>query len=248
MSMLTATRTRSETDALPYWELHDGVMFLIDGRMEIGVEVQFAPAMFLTEGGLEMIFRQLKNVIRNAVPQGQRMRLVIEVGPPGKKAIASYRAETTASDDIARLLGDKRADHFENLAGLPSEILEWRAFLTVTLGEKRLATNATLPAYALSKLIPALRNKTHVGYTLEEFNERLSLAQDTRLRLTNFLRSAGLSPKSMTDQEVFALCFRFFNPGLKHVQAPHYKATWQVSPEEAAQSLEGLAQIGRAHV
>jgi conjugal transfer ATP-binding protein TraC len=241
VSVLTATRTRSETDALPYWELHDGVMFLIDGRMEIGVEVQFAPAMFLTEGGLEMIFRQLKNVIRNAVPQGQRMRLVIEVGPPGKKAIASYRGETTASDDIARLLGDKRAEHYEHLASLPSEILEWRAFLMVTLGEKRLSTNPTLPAYALGKIIPALRSKTHVGFTLEEFNERMSLAQDTRLRLTNFLRSAGLSPREMNNQEVFALCFRFFNPGLKHVQTPQYKATWQVSPEEAATSLGGLA-------
>jgi conjugal transfer ATP-binding protein TraC len=254
VSVLTATRTRSEIDALPYWELHDGVMFLTDGRLEIGVEVQFAPAMFLTEGGLEMIFRQLKNVIRNAVPQGQRLRLVIEVGPPGKKAIASYRTEISSDDSVARLLGEKRAEHYEDLAALPNEVLEWRAFLMVTLGEKRLATNPTLAAYALSRVVPMLRNKTHVGYTQDEFNERLDLARDTRIRLTNFLQSAGLSPKPMSDQDVFALCFRFFNPGLKHVPVPKYHPTWQVSPEEAVMSLEGLsppslrAQIAKSEV
>jgi conjugal transfer ATP-binding protein TraC len=238
---VTVARTRSLADALPYWELHDGVMFLVDGRIEIGVEVKFTPAMFMSQGGFEMIFRQLKNVIRNAVPQGQRLRLIVEVGPSGKKAILPYRQETTTENDAAHLLGDKRAEHFETLAALPSEVLSWRAFLTVTLGEKRLATSPSLPAYALSKVMPFLQNKTHVGYTQLEFDERLALARDARVRLTNFLASAGLSPRPMGNQEVFELCFRFFNPGLKHVPAPPYKQTWQVSPEEAVESLSGLA-------
>jgi conjugal transfer ATP-binding protein TraC len=241
VSVLTASRTRSMADSLPYWELHDGVMFLVDGRIEIGVEVKFTPAAFLSQGGLEMIFRQLKNVIRNAVPQGQRLRLVVEVGPAGKKAILPYREETTTENAAAHLIGEKRAEQYEGFAALPSEVLSWRAFLTVTLGEKRLATNASLPAYALSQVLPFMRNKTHVGYTQFEFDERLALAREARTRLTNFLASAGLSPKPMGDQEVFGLCFRFFNPGLKHVPTPPYKPTWQVSPEEAVEKLTGLA-------
>jgi conjugal transfer ATP-binding protein TraC len=241
VSVLTTTRTRSLLEALPYWELHDGVMFLADGRIEIGVEVKFPPAMFLTDGGLEMVFRQLKNVIRNAVPQGQRLRLVVEVGPPGKSAVAAYRSETTSGEPLARLMGDKRAEHFEYLASQPGELLTWRTFLSVTLGEKRASASPSLGMYALSKVIPALRNKTHVGYTQEEFQERLDLAAITRDRLVNFLESAGLAPKAMDNEEIFGLCFRYFNPGLKHAQFPKYQKTWQLAPEEAIDSLESLA-------
>jgi conjugal transfer ATP-binding protein TraC len=241
VSTLTATRTRSLVETLPYWELHDGVMFMTDGRIEIGVEVKFPPAMFMTDGSLELLFRQLKNVIRNAVPQGQRLRAVIEVAPPGVKAIEPYRQEITTEHDLAALLGEKRAEYYENLTMQPNEVLEWRAFLTVTLGEKRLAANPNLGSYMLGKVIPAMRTRTHVGFTQPEFDAIMNMAHDARTRLTNFLASAGFNPKAMDSQDVFALCFRFFNPGLKQARLPEYKPTWQYSPEEAGQKLKGLA-------
>jgi conjugal transfer ATP-binding protein TraC len=228
-------------ELMPYWELHDGVMFLADGRMEIGIEVKFPPAMFLTDGGLEFVIRQLKNVLRNGVPQGQRLRMVLEVGPAGRKVVEGYKNETTSASRAGALFGQKRAEYYENLAALPSEVLNWRAFFTVTLGEKRLGSSPGLLSYALSRIIPSMQTQTHMAYTPEEFKERIQIAQDARTRLVSFLAMAGFSPKPMDSSEVFGMCFRFFNPGLKQSPIPPYRPTWQYAPEDAVKSLQGLA-------
>ncbi|WP_102128481.1 ATP-binding protein [Deinococcus planocerae] len=241
MSRLTQARTRSLLDALPYWDLRGGTMFLADGRMEVGVEVQFPPALFLTGGGLELVLRQLKGVLRNAVPQGQRLRLTVEVGPVGAAGIAPYRAETTSPVPLARLLGEKRAEFYEGLAELPGEVLRWRAYLSVTVGEKRLGTRPNLLSYALGSAVPLLRRKTHIGYTAPEFEERLLEAGAVRQRLLHFLASAGLEARAMTDEDVFSLCFRFLNPALKHLPVPGYRPTWQVLPAEVLERFGGLA-------
>lgn len=241
MSRLNEVRTRSLLDMLPYWDLRDGTMFLADGRMEVGAEVQFPPALFLSPGGIEMVLRQLKSVLRNAVPQGQRMRLTVEVGPVGVDGIAPYRAETTSPMPLARLLGEKRAEFYEELAAQPGEVLTWRAFLTVTVGEKRMGTSPNLISYALGQAIPAMRRKTHIGYTAPEFEERLMEAEATRMRLLHFLASAGLQARAMNDADVFGLCFRYLNPALKHLQMPAYRPTWQVMPGEVIKRFEGIA-------
>lgn len=241
MSVLNEVRKRSLIDALPYWDIQDGVMFLADGRMEVGVELQFPPALFLTDGGLEMVFRQLKGVIRNAVPQGQRLRLIMDVGPVGPPGVAPYRTQTTSTGELSRLLGEKRAEFYEQLASLPGEVLAWRAYLTVTVGEKRLGTSPNLLAYALGRMVSALRTKTHIGYTAEEFQERLLEAQAVRARLLSFLGSAGLPARPMDTDATFGLCFRFLNPTLKHVTPPRYSPTWQVFPDAVPQHFAGVA-------
>lgn len=241
MSRLTAVRGRNLVDTLPYWELVNGVMFLADGRVEIGAEVNFPPAMFLTSGGLEMMMRQLKNVIRNAVPQGQRLRLMIEVTPSGTQAIAPYRRETTTQEPMAALLGESRALYFEHLAKQPSELLTWRAFLTVSLGTKRLGGAANVGAYAAGSLFSGLRRKTHQSFTEDEFKLTLERAENSRIRLLNFLESAGFAPRVLGDQDVFDVCYRFLNPGLKHIPTPKYVSTWQIVPEGALSSLKGMA-------
>jgi conjugal transfer ATP-binding protein TraC len=241
MSLMTKTRARNLVDELPYWEIVDGIMFLTDGRVEIGAEVQFPPALFLTAGGMEMLVRQLKNVIRNAVPQGQRLRLVIEVAPSGKAALAPYRAETTSHDPMAAMIGDKRAEYYEDLAALPNELLQWRAFLTVSLGEKRLAGAPNLAAYTLGRALPFMRQRTHQGFTNAEFEQIMDMATNARTRLVNFLASAGFAPRAMSNQDVFGVCYRYFNPGLKHVPTPHYTPTWQWLPEEAIAKYDGLS-------
>lgn len=240
MSILSQTRTQSLVEALPYWDIRDGVMFLVDGRMEVGVEVQFTPALFLTSGGIEMMFRQLKGVVRNAVPQGQRLRFILEVGPPGERAVEAYRAETTA-EDAAAFIGERRAAFYERLAGQPGEVLSWRAHFTVTVGEERRATAPNLAAYTLGRLLPILRSRTHVGFTRDEFAERVREAHAVRERLVTFLTSAGVQARVMEDDDLFGLAFRFLNPDLRHIRTPPYTPTWQVYPEEVAERFAGIA-------
>jgi conjugal transfer ATP-binding protein TraC len=223
--------TKSITELLPYWDIHDGVMFLSDGRMEFGVEVKFPPALFLTEGGLEMVFRQMKSAIRNAIPEGQRLRLICEVCPIGPDPIDRYAHQNSTREPMAKLIGDMRTQHYADLAALPDEVLSWRTFITVTCGEKRLTGNPSLLLYALGSVIKGLRTKGNNSFTPSEFEIAHSKALAMRGRLVNFLSSAGLAPRAMSTDDVFGLCFRYFNPGLKHIAAPTYNRTWQIYPE-----------------
>jgi conjugal transfer ATP-binding protein TraC len=240
-NFFSKTKIEGLSGLLPYWHMTDGISFLEDGRCEVGAEVFFPPTTFMTNGGLEYLCRCIKGALRSGVKGGERMRLMIEVGPAKDNKVSEYETLIEGQNQIASSMSQARATMMRELINQEDQILEWRAWITVTAGSQRLGNNTpNVPMLVLSKLIPALATRTHVPFSESEYAERFETATNQRDRLMSFLENGGLSPRAMTTQDMFELTCRYFNPGMRNVKWPDYKTTWQVYPKDQLEQHPNL--------
>ncbi|MGC8877065.1 helicase HerA domain-containing protein [Thermus sp.] len=232
-SPFSRAREDSLTALLPYWEIQDGLVVLNDGRVEVGVRLELPPTLFVSTAYMEGLVGVLKALLRSAVPEGSRARLVVEVSPAHPSRVERYR-EMPASHPVARFLQEKRYEAWKE-RWARGEVLERRVYLSVLLGKPR-------------------HKRRRVPFTPEEWKEVVGEAVKVRERVVQAASSYRIPAFPMDDQELFAAIYRYFNPALALAEVPRYQRTWQRYPREAIRRIPSLrpptlrAQVARSEV
>ena len=71
----------SLVDTLPYWEIRDGVVVLQNGVLEVGLEINLPSTLLSPASTLEALHTTIVGLLRNLIPQKERLRLSIEAAP-----------------------------------------------------------------------------------------------------------------------------------------------------------------------
>lgn len=195
-------RLGSVLDELPFWDLARGVVFLEDGRTEVGLEIRPPSPLFASSSVLEQTWLSLKTLLRLGVPEGERARVVVEAVPADGSALEQYLEDTSADDPLLTRLTHAKAEFLEG-ERLEGRLLEWRCYLSCTLG-------------------PARKRGKRLSFSPSEVEEALARAQALRERLVGLLENAGYSPRMLDSQATFDLIWRYLNPGLVPARPPRF--------------------------
>ena len=196
------------SSALPYWEIRSGVVFLATGQAEVGLEVRLPATALWPEGEVLALYNSVLPLLRFAVPEGERLRLHVEVGPLRRHLLEAYEGGLTSNHPAARMLAKAKASHLE-AARWRGDLCEVRAYLSCSVlqpGRSR-PRRAVQPEQSLSPgELAAWERK----------------ALTVRQRLFELASQAGLAPAPLFDQGLFELLWRYFNPGARLSQVPVY--------------------------
>ena len=204
---ITNQRVVDLTKVLPYWEIHDGIVFLSTGQCEVGLELRLPVTTFASDEQLLSLHRALLTVLRFAVPEGERLRLMIEIAPLRKKLLERYQQIQSSKHPVAATFTEDKLAFFEEVRQR-GELVEIRAYLSCSI----LQPNRSKPA----------RLNSVSSLTAGEHHRWERKALSVRTRLTALLTQAGFSPTPMLDQDMFELLWRYFNPGARMGTVPSY--------------------------
>ncbi len=214
---------------LPYWEVLDGAVINANGTAEIGVRLEPRPSLTQSEDDLERLKRGLQSILRELVPQGERLRLLVQCRPGGLATLETYRNQSVKHPAL-ELLTRSRLELFERLYK-EGKLLEWDFTVTLTVGKPRMGTAPFLPLLALSKLFPNLAQRPFVTFSEEELLALLEEARGQRAALVAAFRNLGWRATAMTSEEATKLIFQYLNPELHAVALPPYQPTARRYPE-----------------
>lgn len=217
VNLFNRPRERSLTEEFPYWEIHEGVMFLEDGRCEVGVELVLKPTLLLPQSELEGLLYMVRSVLRNGVPQGTRARLFVEAAPAPEETVQAYREAFDPTHPTARAIGEERHRFWHDLWAR-GQVMGRRAFLTVNYGRKR---------------------PRRLPFGKVELAERVKEGTKIRERIRMIAGGRGVEVREMDSQAVFGLAYRYLNPGSR-ASVPRYRPTWQRYPRGAVEKMPGL--------
>jgi conjugal transfer ATP-binding protein TraC len=206
---------------LPYWEIRDGVVVLENGVMEVGLELNLPATLLAPEASLEALHAAVTGLLRDAVPQQERLRLSVEVAPLRAEVLANVYRVAESVHPAAAFLAGERARALQ-VACEQGRLVEHRAFLTCTY-------------------TPPGRRVALASLTPEEFERRRAAALGLRERLLAGLERAGMASAPLLDQGLFALIWRYFNPGVEPKRAPSYLRPDTHYPEHVLRRFPALA-------
>lgn len=209
LTKLLGLSKASLTEALPYWEIKNGVVYLHSGQAEVGVEITLPSTTLRHEGELLRLHGALQNLLRHGVPEGERLRLLVEVGPLRRRLLEFYSQNRSNDHPVARLFSATKEGYFEE-ARLRGELVEYRAYLSCTVRQPG-RTRLKRRSYPEGSLSPS---------ELAAWEGR---ALRVRGRLIELLEQVGLYPTPMLDRELFELIWRYFNPQGRIDAAPQYQ-------------------------
>ncbi len=214
---------------LPFWEVLDGTVITQNGVAEIGVRLEPRPSLTQSEEDLERLKRGLQSILRELVPQGERLRLMVQCRPGGLETLEAYRTHAVKHPAL-ELLSRSRFEMYERLYR-KGKLLEWDFLVTLTVGKSRLGTTPFLPLLVLSRLFPSLAQRPFVTFTEEEFLELLEEARVQRDSLVAAFKNLGWQAEPMTSDDATQTIFRYLNPELHRVSLPPYAPTPHRYPE-----------------
>ena len=190
----------SLVDTLPYWEIRDGVVVLQSGVLEVGLEISLPNTLLSPASRPETLHATIVGLLRNLIPQKERLRLAIEATPLRGRLLEHYQAGLVSNHPAAELLSQEKTRFFEQ-ARYKGKLVEYRAYLTCTY-------------------TPPGRRRKWVSLSPEEFLERRVQALEIRGWMMQALEKAGFEPVPLFDQGLFNLIWRYFNPGAGLGKAP----------------------------
>ncbi|GMA17220.1 VirB4 family type IV secretion system protein [Deinococcus metallilatus] len=201
---------------LPYWDIHENIMVLRDGRLVYGV--YFEPPSHIHYTSDDLLRRQstLKSVFDLAVPEGETFRTYTSLRGALEEEVEDTRRYAEACPDpVLKELTLTRA-HMLEARILSGEVSHWKFFATVTV---------TPPS--------DLRFSMDEPPSPEELQRAVETAQGYQMTLVAQMSAAGFAAQPMTRQDVFAECFYWLNPG------------WPVPPEFIPQEEREVRSLRR---
>ncbi len=216
--------TRDEAsfaEQLPFHDILDGVVFLNNGQVEVGVEIRSINTLLLSSAELDSLNATLTNVLRHAVPQDERMRLLIEATPMRRSILQRYQKGLNTDHPSAHLL---TVNKVRNLDATRKEgnLVEYRFYVTCTLSPQR-------------------KRKRTQSYSPGEMTKILERAHILRNKLYTTFRDAGFAPIPLLNQGIFETMYRWFNPDARFGDIPDYEAPEVHLPKEVLKEMPHLA-------
>jgi conjugal transfer ATP-binding protein TraC len=204
-------------DELPYREVVAGTMISGDGIAEIGIRLGLKPSLTQHQDELKRLERAIQSVLRELVPEGERLRLMVRCGPSTRTSLEGYRSDSSHPEALhGEALNLVRASRLEMLERLirDEQILTWDVCLSLTLGKSRRTTAPYFPLLLLSRIFPGLASKGFVTFDREELLELLEHGRELRGSLVAAFRGQGIEATPMDSRAVERLVFDYLNPSL----------------------------------
>ena len=209
-------QTRNLAPLLPYWDLtSEGVMFNLDGTIEVGVEYTLPPATFMTDAEFTRQWQSMSNVLRFATPVYGRSRIMIESHTASKASVDQYADSLDPNNhDVMAQLVRSRVKLMQERR-VEGKIKEWRYVITVARPTRKKSASGVL-----LRLLGY--GKENVSYTRREFDNLVKQGVEMRERLVRLLKAARLDPVPMGADDIKAYVHRYLNNHLAHTeQAPY---------------------------
>lgn len=198
-------RDQSITMRLPQWDVLKDVTVAEDGTLEAGIEIHIPPTTLLPTSAAEGLHLGWMATLRNALPQGERLRLYIEASPFGEKLIRDYEGNTINEHPQARALTDRKVSALLHLRE-HGNLVQYRTYVLFTTSPKR-------------------KRKKRQAYLRDEFPTVHKQAMSTRQRLMAMLSRMNFNPRPMGTQDLFELMWRYFNPSRRSFNPPQFVPT-----------------------
>ena len=221
MALSLSRDEASFAEQLPYHDLLDGVVFLNSGQVEVGIEIRSINTLLLSGAELESLGATLTGMLRNAVPQGERMRLLVEATPMRQAILDRYEKGLTTDHPSAHLLTVNKVNSLEKVRK-EGNLVEYRFYITCTLSPQR-------------------KRKRPTSYSPDELDELLARAHALRQKLYTSFNDAGFSPIPLLNQGVFEAMYRWFNPEARFGNLPEYEAPDMHLPKHIIKEMPHLA-------
>ena len=189
-------------EELPYWRLASDCVLLKNGKAEFGFEITIPSLAMNDVSQVNNLHHQLTMLLRNAVPEGERLRLTVEVGAMRPDTLEQY-ARLRVSQNAAADSFDREKRSFLESKRLRHSLVEYRFFVSQTLSSGR-----------------RFKGQSFSPTELENFSKKLAEAKN---KLSGALETAGLSARGLDGQDLFELMWRYLNPDLKLASAPEYE-------------------------
>jgi conjugal transfer ATP-binding protein TraC len=187
---------------LPYWEVHDGVVVLRDGTYEVGVEFELPSNALAPVEAVNHLARQVRVLLRHAVPEGERLRLLVEAGPQRSSLADAYGAMGRDGHPGAVFLREAR-ERVLRRASEEGRVVEYRGILTCTYRP------------------PAPGRRRDFGQVdRETFEKHMREAKLLRTVIASHLERAGIRAHPAGDGEAVAAIWRYFNPMKRRYTVP----------------------------
>src|SRR5579875_2717484 len=96
------------TRELPYWTIQDGAVVLRDGSYRIGFEVALPGTETWTAARLARSNDHLRTLLNSAVPEGECLRVLLEVHPDYTDFLRAYAETCQGPHAVVRELHRRR--------------------------------------------------------------------------------------------------------------------------------------------
>lgn len=191
------------TTQLPHLDIIDGVVFLENGKVEVGLELELPSVLFASAERVASDWHAMRSLLQLALPFDARARFYLEAALDRGERLAEYAQNNRAPYPLVSAITEAKVRYLEKERARQN-ILDWRAFLTVSL---------------------PVKPKGKMAFTPTELEDTLLKAKSLQQRVANFLQAGGgFAARPMNSQEVFDLLWRWMNPNLASSPAPKYRS------------------------
>ncbi|GEM49825.1 VirB4 family type IV secretion system protein [Deinococcus cellulosilyticus] len=195
-------RVGSINETQPYWDLEDDLMVLEDGKIEYGIRIKPPSRMRVTDSTLDARHFELKSLLQQGVPEGERMRLYIKVAPTSKSTLETYFPKAESKNPKAAYLVSERQKLLDDLR--KKRVLKrWEFFVTCTC----------TPPMPFAVTNPP--TETHL-------QKAVLWARTQRNQLLLKLKQAGYLAETMSQQDIFSECYKYANLDLISSTPPKF--------------------------
>jgi len=194
MSVRLAHDQDSLTAELPYWVIRDGLVLLADGTYEIGLEAQLPPSTLWSREVVNVLNAHLRSLLRHAVPEGERLRVMVEVGPDDGALIAQHAACCTNSNPAVHAFTQGRLRHWHR-AQQTGRLVGYRLIVSCTMHHRT-----------------AGRRQLWRQMDPQTFARELQAAGLLSSVIQASFERAGMRARPLDESRLFGMIWRYFNP------------------------------------
>jgi hypothetical protein len=176
------------------WVIEKDVVIHKNKVFEAGFEIIIPNT---ARAGAEAVYtyqRVFENMLRNIIPEGERVRLIVRSLPLSTSVIDHYETLQNADEPISKELTKRKSKYLKTL-------IETRSFKDMS-------------AYFMFTVSPINITNTRKETTLThlEYFTRMQQLKNLATKVSESLRNASLNPRRLSTQECFKLMVQYLNP------------------------------------
>lgn len=185
------------TGELPYWTIRDGAVVLRDGSYRLGFEVTLPGTEVWDAAQLVACNEQLRLLVGTAVPEGECLRILLEVHTDYSGLLRAYAEGCLSTHPVVQDLHRRRASSLSELHA-SGHLVNSRLIFDLSYHPERRARRSWW------RPIDAGTYQRHLA--------ELRILRDM---LVGHCARCGFWARPLDDAALLAAVWRYFNPGLK---------------------------------
>ncbi|HLW60591.1 MAG TPA: TraC family protein [bacterium] len=189
------------TRALPYWTIRDRAVVLRDGSYRLGFEVDLPGTEVWDAPQLTLCNERLRTLIGSAVPDGECLRILLEIHTDCAELLRTYAEQCLSSHAIVRELHRRRVSAWSE-AHAAGRLVNSRLVFDLSYHPRHGRTRWWAPVDAAT------------------YRRHLREMEILRDLMVGHCERCGFRARPLDDGDLLATAWRFFNPDRKRYCPP----------------------------